>query len=349
MEFITLFVLYILIFNLMVLLYICRNHPILNTGVIGKLRENIMQVIWYILPRPVVSLSNEVVNYVFNTRNHVMQIIFMMLVLLIHAIWILDILPVLYLVEPNYNHTTFIMFLCMCNFLCFYKSCCTNAGEVTPSNQEGSYRYDGILYKAGNECSTCKLNKPARSKHCSLCNMCVHRFDHHCVWTNNCVGGGNVVYFNLFLITLVVMCVNGAYCCFNSLYLITDFLKLMETSYEDMVTGELKPVTITILAQHLFMEYPRIVFLAFSLSVLDVLLGMFTIYHIFLLATNQTTNERYKIGRLVMTDNIVEENGNRKLQKKLMTYRPYDKGILNNFKQVLFPWTVKKGSTSKKS
>ena len=96
-----------------------------------------------------------------------MQIVFMLLVLLTHAIWILDILSVFYLVEPNHNHTTVNMFLWMANFVFFYKSCCTDPGEVTPSNQEGVYPYDGILYKADKKCSTCKLNKPARSKHCS--------------------------------------------------------------------------------------------------------------------------------------------------------------------------------------
>jgi len=40
-------------------------------------------------------------------------------------------------------------------------------------------------------CTTCWILKDLRTKHCSECNVCVCEFDHHCVWLNNCVGGGN--------------------------------------------------------------------------------------------------------------------------------------------------------------
>ena len=46
-------------------------------------------------------------------------------------------------------------------------------------------------------CENCMGFVLQRSKHCGYCNRCTSKFDHHCKWINNCIGGQN---YNLFLI-----------------------------------------------------------------------------------------------------------------------------------------------------
>ena len=61
-------------------------------------------------------------------------------------------------------------------------------------------------------CPDCKVIRTPRSRHCTVCNVCVERFDHHCSWINNCVGvnnHNNYLFFVTYawLMAVLVMCI----------------------------------------------------------------------------------------------------------------------------------------------
>eukprot|EP00127_Corallochytrium_limacisporum_P005186 Clim_evm3s201 gene=Clim_evmTU3s201 len=83
-------------------------------------------------------------------------------------------------------------------------------GIITADNVRDMIRatasfYDGKMFVKGQSCGTCKFEKPARSKHCRLCDQCVSTFDHHCVWINSCVGQGNMTVFTAFLVMVCAL------------------------------------------------------------------------------------------------------------------------------------------------
>ena len=101
---------------------------------------------------------------------------------------------------------------------CFFKAWRSDPGIIRTS-QEVKYRtliqlaesdgFDPVLF-----CSSCLVRRPIRSKHCSVCDKCVSRFDHHCPWVGNCIGEKNHHFFIGYLILLSVLSVTTVWGCY---------------------------------------------------------------------------------------------------------------------------------------
>ncbi|KAK1277169.1 putative S-acyltransferase [Acorus gramineus] len=172
----------------------------------------------------------------------------------------------------------------------------SDPGTITIKNVSqylAAYPYDDIIYSE-KQCSTCKFPRPARAKHCSICDRCVARFDHHCGWMNNCIGEKNTRYFMAFLFWHFFLCLYGTVLLGfilagrlkkrRVIYILTEYYGL-PNSFSSLFPH----VTQWLLASH----NTEIILMMFMLVVSLLLLGFFG-YHAQLCLTNTTTNETFK-------------------------------------------------------
>ena len=161
------------------------------------------------------------------------------------------------------------------------------------------------VYKETKVCLTCNIVKPFRSHHCSDCDNCIIRFDHHCPWIGGCVGKRNYIYFFVFICLLNIRLIFVAvFCLIHIVYIFKD-VPNEEKNNKNWI------------AQNLIGLIPSILTIIFIGCTMAFTMGLM-IYHIKLIINNITTKEEIK--KL-----IFENIGN-----------PYDKGINNNCKEF---WT----------
>ncbi|PKA59724.1 putative S-acyltransferase [Apostasia shenzhenica] len=146
-------------------------------------------------------------------------------------------------------------------------------------------------------CHTCMLYRPPRCSHCSICNNCVERFDHHCPWVGQCIGKRNYRFFFMFVSSSTILCLYVlTFCCVN--------LKKIMAAYrcnlgEALITSPVSGVLIV------------------YTFVIVWFVGGLTIFHLYLISTNQTTYENFRYH----------------YDAKL---NPYNRGCAQNIKEIFF-------------
>ncbi|PHJ19206.1 dhhc zinc finger domain-containing protein [Cystoisospora suis] len=143
-------------------------------------------------------------------------------------------------------------------------------------------------------CRTCWLYRSKRTKHCSICDVCIDGFDHHCMWLDNCIGIFNSRIFTVWILFHAITQLSHFFCCLLILF----FLKTEEPrDFSDPAVVILPSSSSSFLFSSLIGER----FLLVSLISLHV----FTLYHLAALVYRQLRN----IARNVTSDEVL--NGSR--------------------------------------
>ncbi|KAI8430958.1 hypothetical protein MSG28_001064 [Choristoneura fumiferana] len=91
---------------------------------------------------------------------------------------------------PLYSYVNIFLFQSFA-FLAFashLRTMFTDPGAVPKGNatkkiiKQMSFREGQVIFK----CTKCCSIKPERAHHCSVCQRCIRKMDHHCPWVNNC-------------------------------------------------------------------------------------------------------------------------------------------------------------------
>eukprot|EP00892_Ulva_mutabilis_P008863 jgi/Ulvmu1/6349/UM029_0057.1 len=279
------------------------------------------------------------------SRNPFLAGIYLVMVAAVYYLYnarVFGILPTT--VTPLWHKYTGTLSTALCIFF-WIVVCCSDPGKVTSNNHSEWLARDGSgdrLYAAG-ECRTCKYTKPARSKHCPACNVCVARHDHHCGWVNNCIGAANLRWFLAFLLSNVVMMWYGSALAAAAVWGRLADIGFLHRPYKMPHSGEV--IVLKYRPWYTFKLGLRIYPTAVALSIFLLLSGLvlfgFFTFHAWSASIGLTKHDRLKRSRANQA--LREQNQQQEGQSPSMVPLKvsYSRGFWRNWLEVLLPSSIR--------
>lgn len=340
MDFLTLFAVYVVVVLTCIVL-VCKYSGGQQQNPLIVLLSFGVKVFAPITPKWLQRFSQRTLHKLFHQRNHMFIYLHILLEGAVYAEFTYEVFGFCREMDTSLTSLSVPYVLLGFKTLFFYLCIKTDPGTVTKRKvaaQLHVYSYDKRLFHPGVSCPTCQLLKPARSKHCRVCDRCVQRFDHHCVWVNNCIGAQNTRYFLLYLFSLCVMA--GDVALLTGEMLLHAVLRsgLLRATYLD-ASGQQQQAGALFIVQHLFLTFPRIVFMLGFLVFVFLLLAGYALFHSYLALVNQTSNEWYKSRGYVCQHCRPAATNDRLCDPAPDHSRRhyYSRGVLRNVGEIFFP------------
>ncbi|XP_062382047.1 palmitoyltransferase ZDHHC4 [Sardina pilchardus] len=336
MDFLTLFAVYVVVVLTCIVL-VCKYAGQEQTA-LGRHYGSLTNAVSPYVPQWLTRLCSRAVHRLFHERNNLFIYMHLLLECAVYTEYSYEVFGYCKELDTSLTNLCVPYVLLVLHLVLFYLCCTRDPGTVTKAKhatQVKVYPYDGELFHPGETCPTCNLVKPARSKHCRVCNRCVQRFDHHCVWVNNCIGAQNTRYFLLYMLSVCAMAGDIAILTVDLLLNVVVRTGLLHAHYVD-AQGQQQPTGIVFIVQHLFLTFPRIVFMLGFLIFVFFLLAGYAMFHLFLALGNHTSNEWYKArGRGCQHCHPHAGKHNHTHFNPLRGF--YSRGVLKNLREIFVP------------